>query len=130
MLILISVAILILFIYMFISYFIFKRKWQIKEKRLHPFKADRSKSFHITEITVIIVYAIFGLIYINFPKTSEPSPTFISSLTLLLLFILSMIRGAEIWNNNRNDKAYYYEFTGALMFILLFFLFYFGEKFL
>lgn len=130
MFILLSLAILILLIYIFISHFIFKKKWHIKESKLHPFKANRSKAFRTAEIIVLTCYLISGLIYINVQKTFEPSTTFISTLIFLLLFSISIIRGLEIWKTNRESKAYYYEFSGAFMFILLFILFYFGQQFI
>lgn len=82
MLFIISTAIIIILLYIIISYFSFKRKLNIKEKRLHPFTKDKNKLFLIVEVIAIVAFAVTSIVYINISDPSVLSPTFIPKLKL------------------------------------------------
>jgi len=125
----ITIAFLILFAFIFITHYIFKKKLQITDEKLHLFKANRAKIFIFVEAITVGGCIIFFLTYMNHLGTNDISMSFIPKLTLILLFIISVIRGVELFIYQRRTKAYYYEFTGAVFFILLYILVLFGEQY-
>ena len=130
MLVFITVAAIILLLYILISHFILKRKLNIEEKRLRPFSKNRNKLFLITEIISIIAFTVIGIVYLNLAEPAHFSRTFIPKLIVVLHFTLQVIRGLELWAFNREEKSYYYQSLGATMFLALFLVFYFSEGYL
>lgn len=128
--IIIITSIAIISLYILISHFILKRKLNIKEKRLHLFSKDRNKLFLIVEIIAITAFVVISIIYINISDPAHFSLTFIPKLTFVVLFIVEIIRGMELWMFNRDERSYYYRSLGAAMFLTTFLLFYFTEDYL
>lgn len=125
----ITIAFLILFVFIFITQYFFKKKLQITDEKLHLFKANRVKLFLFLEAITVSGFIIFFLTYMNHLSTNDFPMSFIPKLTLILLFVISIIRGVELYIYQRRTKAYYYEFTGAALFILLYILVLFGEQY-
>jgi|SRR5690625_3840086 len=130
MVIFITIAFLILFSFIFITHYIFKKKLQITDEKLHLFKATRAKLFLFLEAITISGFIIFFLTYMNHLGTNDIPMSFIPKLTLVLLFVISVIRGVELFIYQRRTKAYYYDFTGAALFLLLYILILIGERIL
>ena len=129
-LVIMTVAAIILLLYILISHFILKRKLNIEEKRLGPFSKDRNKLFSMIEIISIIAFAVIGIVYINIADPGHFSRTFIPKLIAVLFFTLQVIRGLELWTFNREEKSYYHQSLGATVFLALFLVFYFSEGYL
>ena len=130
MLVFITVAAIIVLIYILISHFILKRKLNIEVKRLRPFSKNRNKLFLITEFISIIAFTVIGIVYLNLAEPAHFSQTFIPKLLVVLFFTQEVIRGLELWAFNREEKSYYYQSLGATTFLALFLVFYFSESYL
>lgn len=115
----ITFLIIILLGYILISHFILKRKLHIKEIRLHIFSKNRNKLLLNIEIILLISFLVFGLIFINMFAAHDDSP-FIPRFIFLLFFLTECIRGAELWLYHREERAYYYSLSAAIIFLLLF----------
>lgn len=97
--------IVIILLYFLISYFIFKRKLNIAEKRLYPFSKNRSKLFLMLEYVSIVTFAVISIIYINRFDSIDFSPTFIPKLSIILFFVIQLIRGSELFAFNNEKKV-------------------------
>ena len=130
MYVLIIPIIVIILLYILISYFIFKRKLNIAEKRLYPFSKNRSKLFLTLEYISIVTFAVTSIIYINRYDSIDFSPTFIPKLSIILFFVIQLIRGSELFVLNNEKKSHYYPYLGSVMLLVVFFYLNYVESYL
>lgn len=128
-LLIIPIIVIILF-YISISCFIFKRKLNIKEKKLYPFSKNRSKLFVVLEFISVVTFTVVSIIYINRLDSVNFSPTFIPKLSIILFLVIQLIRGSELFVFNHGEKSYYYPYLASTMFLLIIFYLIYVENYL
>lgn len=115
----IILTIIILLLSTFIDEFILKRKLHIKEIRLHIFSKNRNKLLLYIEIILLISFLVFGLIFLNMFADHDYYP-FIPGFIFLFLILVECITFVELWLYHREERAYYYSLSAAIIFLLLF----------
>ena len=115
----ITFLIIILLGYILISHFILKRKLHIKEIRLHIFSKNRNKLLLKIEIILLIGFLVSSLIFINMFVDHDYYP-FIPGFIFLFLILVECITFVELWLYHREERAYYYSLSAAIMYLLIF----------
>jgi len=128
--VLIIPIIVIILLYILISYFIFRRKLNIEEIKLYPFSKNRSKLFLTLEYISIATFAVISIIYMNRLDSIDFSPTFIPKLSIILFFVIQLIRGSELFVFNDEEKSYYYPYLGSVLLLVVFFYLNYVESYL
>lgn len=115
----IILTIFILLLATFIDEFILRRKLHIKEIRLHIFSKNKNKLLLNIEIILLISFLVFGLIFLNMFADHDYYP-FIPGFIFLFLILVECITFVELWLYHREERAYYYSLSAAIMYLLIF----------
>lgn len=79
--------------------------------------------FSLIEMIVIVAFVIVMVVYVMKVELLDHSLIFVSKLGVVLSFVVQVIRGVELWIFNAEEKAHYYEFLGAVVFLVILFMF-------
>lgn len=122
------IEILVVFaIYLAISYFYLNKKLGIKIKRRGFLSMHRNRYFLAIDFLFIFLFLGVSMGYANGDFTFMGSHSYI--LAMFGLFImLSINSGIEEWLLHRKDKAFYYEWLSSLLYLMVLFVLYIGEK--
>src|SRR5699024_5406656 len=115
----ITFLIIILLGYILISHFILKRMLHIKEIRLHIFSKNKNKLLLNIEINLLISFLVLVLIFLNMFSDHDYYP-FIPGFIFLFLILVECITFVELWLYHREERAYYYSLSAAIMYLLIF----------
>lgn len=81
------------------------------------FHQDR-KGLWIFIDCVLLVLFIWAMFWVNVEERPEPFSGLVRTSPMFALFFLTNLnRGLEEWLTHREDKAYYHEWLGSLLFL-------------
>lgn len=110
-------SVVIILISLFVSKY-FKSRLHIKDHHLWVFSKERDKRFIFIDLFLFIVYVIGAII---------ASDIIFPYLLLGFFMLLFVNQGMEAWLLRREDRNYYYHFTGAIAMVTMIFLFLFDD---
>ncbi len=106
----------LLSIQLLISEFYLKRHLKITPARKGLFSNGRHNVFIMIEVILVIIFIIssyFVIIHFNLSY-------YIRGLPILFFFLLLyFFRGLEEWMVRRDEKAYYHEWLGSIIFLIM-----------